>query len=66
MPSPDEYFRWISVKDRFPDEGQYILVVGVPNGAERPLTLDTHYHKDVGLISNITYWLPLPEIPDDA
>lgn len=60
--------QWINVKDKLPDIGQRVLVYqkdGVQGGNE----IDIEYRQcedfwsDQGIISGITHWMPLPEIP---
>ena len=57
--------RWISVKDRLPEEiGYYLVVIG----NEMLVSIDiaeyseNHWHKH----DKVLYWQPLPEIPEEA
>ena len=71
--------QWISVKDRLPDYGNFVLVtngktvkisniVGTvtynANGEMEELTMDWN-----GLPfypDNVTHWMPIPEVPEDG
>lgn len=62
---PHKHGRWISVKDRLPEEKTRVLVF-VPHSS---IKIDTD--RIVGRIwvrwnGHITYWMPLPEPPKEA
>lgn len=72
---------WISVKDRFPEIEERVLVYqkgGVSGGNEVDITYRTHEYypdekeinnriawHDQGICNNIHFWMPLPEPPKD-
>ena len=55
--------KWISVKDRFPEDGE--LVVTYSKKTERIGSSDCLklYIEEYGNYCEITHWLPLPELP---
>lgn len=60
---------WISINDRFPNNGEYVLVVGVENiVAESCYSDKDFWHPYYGQeytdrFTGITHWMPLPEPP---
>lgn len=69
--------KWISVKDRLPDDHQ--LVLAIPNNIACPAVL--RFEAGSGLkedgylfmwpdmkaqVINISHWMPLPEIPNEC
>lgn len=63
---------WISVKDRLPEEGKFVLVTGnlYPNkhvGGTMAVSrrIDVTYWSGFGRTGNITHWMPLPEPPKE-
>lgn len=64
--------KWISVKDRLPEDGQKVLVcgtrkgmqVGVFRGLMHPFdAMGWWWKKDTRL--DVTHWMPLPESPEE-
>ena len=58
-----EKSRWISVKDRLPEENVRVLVLL----KDHPTRIDTDRIVDSRWVrwnSNITHWMPLPEPPE--
>ena len=61
--------KWISVNDRLPDNEDYVLAVtksktGVAN------IVRAYYSPELerwasGMNSNVTYWMPMPELPKE-
>ena len=49
---------WISVKDRLPDVGKFVLIYNEING----VLLDYHDGATFGYY-DVTHWMPLPEPP---
>ena len=49
---------WISVKDRLPDVGKFVLIYNEING----VCLDYHDGVTFGYY-DVTHWMPLPEPP---
>ena len=50
--------KWISVKDRLPEDGQYVRVKGIPDTKTKPIEIEIYYFDNLGFISNITHWKP--------
>lgn len=61
---------WISVKDKLPEEGQWILTF------RRFISIkkwehgmfydgDTHCYCPIGVEDGITHWMPLPKAPGE-
>ncbi len=53
---------WISVKDRLPEEGSYVLVF-VNLGYGYTIGTSLYLNKSFKMDENITHWMPLPEPP---
>lgn len=51
---------WISVKDRLPEYGRYVLVYSADDDF---MTVEARHH--FGLFQ-ITHWMPLPEPPREV
>lgn len=72
-PDREEPDGWISVKDRLPEENEWVLIVN--NNDDTPVQkakygIDSHMNDvftimGVGTISGkyVTHWMPLPPIP---
>ncbi len=66
--------KWISVKDRLPDKyGTYLIVrngcVMFANRDEllrRPIWNAETYQLSIIPDSEVTHWMPLPELPEEA
>lgn len=66
---------WISVNDRFPDEGKYVLVYDgnrnlddVPFyeiAAYRIFNNGAHFISSCYSLQNIKFWMPLPSPPKE-
>lgn len=56
---------WVSAKDRLPENGQNIIVYGLHSLDSREEIVVLTYWDRVGLIENITHWMPLPQPPKD-
>ena len=64
--------RWISVEDRLPGDGVYVLVAWAPADGSEPEVMKARYHEAVGQWSpqiarrgSVTHWMPLPEPPEE-
>lgn len=69
---------WISVDDKLPDNGKYVLVY---NGANCPVhsalficedgeakfakPSDTAWYEDTGRFLGVTHWMPFPKPPKE-
>lgn len=65
--------KWISVEERLPKEGEFVLVYGdlYPNrhdGGVMAISrrLDWNYWTGLGRERNISHWMPLPTVPKEA
>lgn len=63
---------WISVKDRLPIKGQWVLLFdGIPPADIGRLDSDNKYFDLIGSfgektpLKDVTHWMPLPEPPDE-
>ena len=64
---------WISVKDRLPEDGGYVVCIAKRNPFSRFMPMAARIEKN-GLvnpiteqyISYVTHWMPLPEPPEDG
>lgn len=59
--------KWISVKDRLPEDGRYLVVTQKADGYA---DVNTAAYNDMGwwTLSNfgdITHWMPIPEMPKE-
>ena len=61
---------WISVEERLPEEGLWVLVVYVEKHGR---FIDIGVHRNDGVWSvaclepnTVTHWMPLPELPGSA
>ena len=59
-----ERTRWIPVTERLPEEDGYYLVCCQPYKAQW-VTMQ-HYSPDSAFSGSVTYWMPLPEPPEEA
>ena len=64
--------QWISVTERLPKEGEFVLVYGnlYPNKHDGGVIavskrMDWNYWQGFGRERNITHWMPLPETPKE-
>ena len=62
--------QWISVKERFPEIGQRVLVYdknGVQGGWDIDIEkrVEGDFWSEGGIHSGITHWMPLPEAPKE-
>ena len=70
--------KWISVKDRLPEEGQEVLAYwnckkGIFNGNSVEVCdyndgrwWDFHRNRYLDTYGTVTYWMPLPEPPKEG
>lgn len=64
----DQEFKWISVKDRLPEWGDFILVFGSHSIAWlAQYREDDKFHdiEDGDWLTGITHWMQLPLPPND-
>ena len=61
---------WISVKDRLPEAGGYVVCIAKSNPFSRFMPMVARIEKNgwvnpitEGYISEVTHWMPLPEPP---
>lgn len=62
--------KWISVKDRLPEDNGYlqkfIVCRSKPSATSGKVLIETEYFTDkFSGKSNITHWMPLPEPPKE-
>ncbi len=66
---------WISVEDRLPDIGEFVLVAFVLDGIHRRVPTSARYEGRLrwlittwrhsgGTFEDITHWMPLPNPPE--
>ena len=62
--------KWISVEDRFPEAGGYVVCIAKRNPFSRFMPMVARIEKNgwvnpitEGYISEVTHWMPLPEPP---
>ena len=56
--------QWISVKDRYPDkEDCYLVILCVDEDYNIPLVLYYTHDKKFEGITDIAYWMTIPELP---
>ena len=63
---------WISVKDKLPDAGGYVVCIAKRNPFSRFMPMVARIEKNGWVnpiteqyISEITHWMPLPEPPEE-
>lgn len=62
--------KWISIKDRWPEERQQVLIycddgdIAMGHWADYPDKIVWHIYLGNGNSHNITHWKPLPELPE--
>ena len=61
---------WISVKDMMPDAGRYVVCIAKRNPFSRFMPMVARIEKNGWVnpiteqyISEVTHWMPLPELP---
>jgi hypothetical protein len=63
---------WISVEDRMPDKGSFVLVYGYLGSAPQICTaryeshdkkFETDHFCEANYVDEVTHWMPLPELP---
>ena len=61
---------WISVKDRLPDAGGYVVCIAKRNPFSRFMPMVARIEKNGWVnpmteqyISEVTHWIPMPELP---
>ena len=64
---------WISVKDRLPDAGGYVVCIAKRNPFSRFMPMAARIEKNGWVnpiteqyLSEVTHWMPLPEPPKEA
>lgn len=58
--------KWINVQDRLPENGEDVLAFDENYGfsiAWREDDIDTWYCQEIGILTGVTHWLPLPKAP---
>ena len=62
--------KWISVKDRLPEAGGYVVCIAKRNPFSRFMPMVARIEKNgwanpitEQYISEVTHWMPLPELP---
>lgn len=55
---------WISVKDRLPKNGKYLVLSGFTTDYEVGITTSYYENGEWG-IGSLTHWMPLPEPPKE-
>ena len=62
--------KWISVKDRLPEAGGYVVCIAKRNPFSRFMPMVARIEKNGWVnpiteqyISEVTHWMPLPELP---
>lgn len=62
--------KWISVKDRLPEDGGYYLVTceGIERYVKTAFWVITKQIWKLGYVTlpNVTHWMPLPELPKEV
>ena len=63
---------WISVKDRLPEDGGYVVCIAKRNPFSRFMPMVARIEKNGWVnpmteqyISEVTHWMPLPPAPED-
>ena len=61
---------WISVKDRLPEAGEYVVCIAKRNPFSRFMPMVARIEKNGWVnpmteqyISEVTHWMPMPELP---
>ena len=61
---------WVSVKDRLPDAGGYVVCIAKRNPFSRFMPMVARIEKNGWVnpiteqyISEVTHWMPMPELP---
>lgn len=54
---------WISVKDRLPDMFEDVLVYEIVLGFYVARLGQFYFETDIGILQEVTHWMPLPETP---
>ena len=61
---------WISVKDRFPEAGGYVVCIAKRNPFSRFMPMVARIEKNGWVnpmteqyISEVTHWMPMPDLP---
>ena len=64
---------WISVKDRLPEAGEYVVCIAKRNPFSRFMPMVARIEKNGWVnpiteqyISEVTHWIPLPEPPKEV
>ena len=64
---------WISVKERMPDVGGYVVCIAKRNPFSRFMPMAARIEKNGWVnpiteqyISEVTHWMPLPELPKEG
>lgn len=70
----EENLGWISVKERLPENADYVLTCVDVNGVPQCIGLG-YYSNDAGMwidpsdeedgADNVDYWMPIPELPKE-
>lgn len=62
---------WISVKDRLPEAGEYVVCIAKRNPFSRFMPMVARIEKNGWVnpiteqyISEVTHWMPIPELPE--
>ena len=65
--------KWISVKDRLPEAGGYVVCIAKRNPFSRFMPMVARIEKNGWVnpmteqyISEVTHWMPMPEPPKEA
>jgi hypothetical protein len=57
--------KWISVTERLPEEGVWVLALRSNKKHHIALWQHNHWSRRAGLVDKITHWMPLPEPPQE-
>ena len=64
---------WVSVKDRLPEAGGYVVCIAKRNPFSRFMPMVARIEKNGWVnpmteqyISEVTHWMPMPELPKDG
>lgn len=58
---------WISVKDRMPGDGVYVLTFGGFDSTQIAAFSNGLWWDDTGYkAGNVTHWMPLPDAPEEV
>ena len=68
----NEMSEWISVKDKMPEPGRYVACIAKRNPFSRFMPMVARIEKNgwanpitEQYISEVTHWMPLPELPKE-